>query len=206
MEEEKIKNDKLASAEDNRSSSILQWRVNQLNACVRSFKSMANKFEKELSSTRKSLKQKEKRKLKEFDDGNELNEEKIDFMVDHPDQLESFLQKKFEGFAASDITLDRLHELEDRHQGMMKIEKSIKELHELWNELNVMVTEQQENLDRIEENVKETRHYMQKANKQLVSAESKQKSSRKLACCAVCCLLIIVVLIIIFVGGFIKFN
>ena len=206
MEDEKIKNDKLSGAEDHRSSSILQWRVNQLNACVRSFKSMATSFEQELSSTKRALKQKEKRKLQEFDERNELDEEKIDYMVDHPDQLESFLQKKFEGMAAADALLDRVAELEDRHQGMMKIEKSIKELHELWNELNVMVTEQQENLDRIEANVEETKHYMEKASKNLVSAEKKQKSSRKLACCAVCCLLIIAILVIVFVGGFIKFS
>eukprot|EP01083_Nonionella_stella_P044444 119668_1 len=205
LQVEKQKNDKLALAPDHRSSSVLQWRVNQLNACVRHFKSCAADFERELSETQKALKQKEKRKLREFDENGELDEEKINFMVDNPDKLELFLQKKFEGMAAADALLERVHELEDRHQGMMKIEKSIKELHELWMELNIMVTEQQEHLDRVQANVEQTRDYVNKATKNLKSAEKKQKSSRKLACCALCLFIFVAIILVVWFGGFLKF-
>merc|ERR1719461_2433004 len=40
LKNEKSKNDKLQSADDQRSSSIVQWRVNALNSCVRSFKAL----------------------------------------------------------------------------------------------------------------------------------------------------------------------
>eukprot|EP01084_Bolivina_argentea_P134957 237895_1 len=201
LSEEKIKNDALESSGDHRSSSILQWRINKLNSCVGEFKLFASSFEKELNETQNALKQKEKRKLIEFDEKNELNEEKIDYMVDHPEQLESFLQKKFEGMAASDALLERVHELEDRHQGMIKIEKSIKELQEMWMELNVLVTEQQEMLDHITRNVEETRDYVKSATKHLQKAEENQKCSRKLQMYACCCCLIILVILVIALGA-----
>ena len=196
-----MKNDKLASAEDKRSSSILQWRVNQLNWCIRHFKIVATEFQIALKTTQSALKQKEKRKLQEFA-ANELTEEKMDYMVDNPAELESFLQNKFEGMAASDALLDRVADLEDRHRGMLKIEKAIKELHELWMELNVMVSEQQENLDRIEANVEQTKNYVKKGVKNLEEGEKKQKSARKLKCCAVCLLLVIAIIIAIVFGNF----
>ena len=201
LKEEKAKNDKLANAEDRRSSSILQWRVNQLNSCVRHFKTVATEFQIALKTTQSALKHKEKRKLKEFA-ANELTEERMDYMVDNPAELESFLQNKFEGMAAADALLDRVAEIEDRHKGMLKIERSIKELHELWMELNVMVSEQQEHLDRIEANVEETKNYVKKGVVNLEKGEKKQKSARKLKCCAVCMLLVIAIIVVIVFGGF----
>merc|ERR1712176_564692 len=117
--------------------------------------------------------------------GNELSEEKINELVDHPDQLEAFLE--------------RVEEIENRHQGMIKIEKSIKELHHLWMELNVLVTEQQEALDRIEQNVDETKHYVEKAKANIIKSEKTNKCTRKLSCCALClCLVIVIILAIVF--------
>ena len=175
-----------------------------MNSCVRHFKTVATEFQVALKTTQSSLKHKEKRKLKEFA-ANELNDEEMDYMVDNPAELESFLAKKFELEAASDQLLDRVAEIEDRHQGMLKIEKSIKELHELWIELNVMVTEQQENLDRIEANVEQTKQYVEKGVKNLETAEKKQKSARKLTCCAVCLCLIIAVILVVVFGNFLPF-
>merc|ERR1711933_502724 len=79
LKEEKNKNDKLKKVKDKKSSSILVWRVNELNSCVRSFKSLTMTFGKELNETQRALKQKEMRKLREFDDKKELNEEKIEY-------------------------------------------------------------------------------------------------------------------------------
>jgi len=203
LKEEKTKNDKLSSAADRRSSSILQWRVNQLNSSIRHFKTVATEFQIALKTTQSALKQKEKRKLKEFA-ANELTEEKMDYMVDNPAELESFLKNKWAGVRTADALLDRVVEIEDRHQGMLKIEKSIKELHELWMELNVMVSEQQEHLDRVEANVEETKNYVTKGVLNLEKGEKKQKSARKLKCCAVCMLLIIVIIVAIVFGGIIP--
>merc|ERR1712129_533800 len=97
--------------------------------------------------------------------------------------------------------VDRLAELEDRHQGMLKIEKSIKELQEMGMELNVLVTEQQELLDHITHNVEETRDSVKSAPKHLQKAEETQKCSRKLQLWACCCCLIILVILLISLGA-----
>merc|ERR1712083_634584 len=98
------------------------------------------------------------------DDG-KLSELDKEEMVNDYDRAEAFIQEQFQMVEASDALVDRLAELEDRHQGMLKIEKSIKELQEMWMELNVLVTEQQEMLDQISRNVEETRDYVKSATK-----------------------------------------
>jgi len=205
LKAEKEKNDKLSSGGDNHSSSILQWRVNQLNSCALQFKRQMRAFGESLNETRNCMNEKERRKLREFDEKHELTDDKIESMVSNPEHLSAFLKNKFEGMAASDALLERVQEIEDQHRGMLKIEKSIKELQESFLELNIMITEQQELLDGIESNVEQTKSYMEKATKNLNSAQKKQKCSRKLGCCALCMLLVIVIVVVIFAGGFMKF-
>eukprot|EP00483_Globobulimina_turgida_P006217 UN06227 len=122
-------------------------------------------------------------------------------MVNDYDRAEAFIQEQFQMVEASDALVDRLVELEDRHKGMLRIEKSIKELQEMWMELNVLVTEQQEMLDQIQNNVEETRDYVKSATKHLQQAEENQKCSRKLKLYACCCCLIILVILMVSLGA-----
>merc|ERR1711997_587579 len=89
---------------------------------------------------------------------------------------------------ASDALVDRLAELEDRHQGMLRME------------LNVLVTEQQELLDHITKNVEETRDYVKSATKHLQKAEENQKCSRKLQLWSCCCCLVILIILLASLG------
>ena len=191
---EKKKNDEYMSK--HKGSSVGQWRTNQLNSCTRRFKSASLDFSQNLNAFNATLRDKQKRHIDILDD-NKLSEAEKEEMVNDYDRAEAFIQEQFQMVETSDALIDRLADLEDRHQGMLKIEKSIKELQEMWMELNVLVTEQGEMLDQISKNVEETRDYVKSATKHLQKAEEKQKCSRKLqlwACC--CCLVILVILII----------
>ncbi len=99
-------------------------------------------FSQELNQFNATLRDKQKRHIDILDDG-KLSELDKEEMVNDYDRAEAFIQEQFQMVEASDALVDRLAELEDRHQGMMRIERSIKELQELWMELNVLVTEQQ---------------------------------------------------------------
>jgi len=194
---EKAANDEYIKG--HKGSSVGQWRVNQLNSCTRRFKSSSLEFSTELNTFNSTLRDKQKRHIDILDD-NKLTEQEKEEMVNDYDRAEAFIQEQFQMVEASDALVDRLAELEDRHQGMLKIEKSIKELQEMWMELNVLVTEQQEMLDQISKNVEETRDYVKSATKHLQKAEEKQKCSRKLQLWACCCCLIILVILLISLG------
>lgn len=194
----KEKND--TYGEKNKGSSVGQWRVNQLNTCTRRFKTASLEFSQELNTFNATLRDKQKRHIDILDD-NKLSEQEKEEMVNDYDRAEAFIQEQFQMVEASDALIDRLAELESRHEGMLKIEKSIKELQEMWMELNVLVTEQQEMLDHISKNVEETRDYVKSATKHLQKAEENQKCSRKLQLWACCCCLIILVILLISLGA-----
>jgi len=198
LKEAKSQND--AYSRDNAGSSVGQWRINQLNTCTRRFKTASLEFSQELNQFNATLRDKQKRHIDILDDGNltELDKEE---MVNDYDRAEAFIQEQFQMVEASDALVDRLAELEDRHQGMLKIERSIKELQELWMELNVLVTEQQELLDHITKNVEETRDYVKSATKHLQKAEENQKCSRKLQLWSCCCCLIILTILLVSLGA-----
>eukprot|EP01084_Bolivina_argentea_P134958 237897_1 len=195
---EKEKND--TYHESHKGSSVAQWRINQLNSCTRRFKDASLAFSQELNQFNATLRDKQKRHIDILDD-NKLSEQEKEEMVNDYDRAEAFIQEQFQMVETSDALVDRLAELEDRHQGMIKIEKSIKELQEMWMELNVLVTEQQEMLDHITRNVEETRDYVKSATKHLQKAEENQKCSRKLQMYACCCCLIILVILVIALGA-----
>eukprot|EP01084_Bolivina_argentea_P280833 480341_1 len=130
---EKEKNDTYTEA--NKGSSVGQWRVNQLNSCTRRFKTSSLDFSRELNAFNATLRDKQKRHIDILDD-NKLTEQEKEDMVNDYDRAEAFIQEQFQMVETSDALMARLADLEDRHQGMMKIEKSIKELQEMWMELN----------------------------------------------------------------------
>ena len=87
-------------------------------------------FSQELNTFNSTLRDKQKRHIDILDD-NKLSEQEKEEMVNDYDRAEAFIQEQFQMVEASDALIDRLAELESRHEGMMKIEKSIKELQEI---------------------------------------------------------------------------
>ena len=72
-----------------------------------------------------------------------------------------------------------LAEVQDRHQDIMMIEKSILELHQLFMDMAVLVAAQGEVMDSIEHYVEESVEYTEKGIGELKKAIKSQKKSRK---------------------------
>lgn len=88
-----------------------------------------------------------------------------------------------------EVMLDKVADIEERHDGIVKIQKGVQELQELWGNLGILIDEQQEFLDKIENNVEQTLDYVKKGQKQLQKAEKSQKKARKTQCCILIALL-----------------
>jgi len=73
----------------------------------------------------------------------------------------------------------QLDEIKDRHEEIIKLEKAIRELHELFVDMAILVEQQGEMIDRIEYNVSEGSEYVEEAVRQLKSAVVYQSAARK---------------------------
>lgn len=199
-EKSKINALQIIEGDINCSSSILLWKTNQLNTCVRKFKTSSLRFSYELNVTHRTLQQRSKTQLREFDDCNELTDDDIDNITMDPKKASEYLLKKL--MVVDDSMIDILEQLEQRYAGMLQLERSMQELHHLFTHLAILVSEQQEELDNIQQNVELTRSYVEQAGENLIQAEKHQKCTRKCRCCLLCGIIVIgIVLIIIFVPG-----
>ena len=122
----------------------------------------------------------------------DITEEQIEEIVDSNDPT-AFMQK---ALMIPDAMIDRVVDIEKRHQGILNIEKGVKELQELWGQSAVLIDEQQEQLDHIENNVERTMNYAQKGNKNLKKAKSSQENARKTAFCLIMLVFIIAMLLV----------
>ncbi|CAH8545606.1 unnamed protein product [Heterobilharzia americana] len=92
-----------------------------------------------------------------------------------------------------------LADIEARHEDIMKLEKSIRELHDLFVDMAALVETQGELIDRIDVNVKQTQDYVAEARQETKKAVVYKKKSRKKkyiiigVCCGVLAIIIIII-------------
>jgi t-SNARE complex subunit (syntaxin) len=72
--------------------------------------------------------------------------------------------------------------IENRHRDIIRLEQSIKQLHQLFLDMAILVEAQGELIDQIEYNVSQSVAYTKQAVKELHTANKLQKRSRKVSC------------------------
>ncbi|KAL7827272.1 hypothetical protein SRHO_G00329900 [Serrasalmus rhombeus] len=116
------------------------------------------------------------------------------------DMLESGNPSIFTSDIISDsqITRQALNEIESRHKDIIRLESSIKELHEMFMDMAMLVETQGEMIDNIEKNVSNAVEYVAKANEECKKAVTYQKRAhRKYIILALIALVIFAVLALI---------
>eukprot|EP00004_Rigifila_ramosa_P006631 TRINITY_DN174_c0_g1_i2.p1 TRINITY_DN174_c0_g1~~TRINITY_DN174_c0_g1_i2.p1 ORF type:complete len:284 (+),score=88.69 TRINITY_DN174_c0_g1_i2:2-853(+) len=88
-----------------------------------------------------------------------------------------------------------LDDIRQRHEDILKLERSIAELHQLFVDMSVLVEAQGELIDQIEHSVNQAVDYVDKGVKELKEANVYQKKSRKKMCCLM--LIFVVILVVI---------
>jgi len=76
-----------------------------------------------------------------------------------------------------------LRDIEARHNDIMKLENSIRELHEMFSDLAILVESQGEMIDRIEHNVESAAEYVQEAASDINKAVVYQSKARRVSAC-----------------------
>lgn len=89
-----------------------------------------------------------------------------------------------------------LKDIEARHNDIMKLEKSIKELHDMFMDMAMLVESQGEMIDRIEHNVEKAVDYVETAAADTKKAMKYQSAARKKKIMILICVAVVVIVLV----------
>lgn len=87
--------------------------------------------------------------------------------------------------------------IQENHRDILRIERSMRELNQMFADMALLVEEQGELMDDIANNVSRSVAYVQKGTKELQQAKVYAKKSRKTMCCAIVILIVIAAVIVL---------
>jgi len=122
-----------------------------------------------------------------------MDESDIDSLVENPIQAQELIQKNL--FKQThQVVRNAVQDMNWRYQELGKLERNMKALFGMMQDLSMIVKNQTEILNSIEENLKGTNHYLLKAEKNLTEAKQEYLTAKERLCC-ISVLLMIVALI-----------
>ncbi|XP_065347203.1 syntaxin-1A isoform X3 [Cloeon dipterum] len=94
-----------------------------------------------------------------------------------------------------------LADIQARHADIIKLENSIRELHDMFMDMAMLVESQGGLIDSIEHHVDEAREYVEKGKVQVKEAETLQTSSRKKKILIIICLVVLLIILIVWLSA-----
>ncbi|KAL7612168.1 syntaxin-121 [Lactuca sativa] len=111
-------------------------------------------------------------------------------------ESETFLQKAIQEQGRGQV-METILEIQERHDAVTVIERNLKELHQVFMDMAVLVESQGEQLDDIESHVNRANSFVRGGAQQLQVARKTQKNTRKWTCFGILLLLIIIAIIVL---------
>lgn len=101
---------------------------------------------------------------------------------------------------------DTLAAIDHRHQELLRLERSVQQVHDMFLDLAILVQDQGDLIDRVEFAVATSGDYVERTNVKLRDAASAQRAFRRKRCWVwgCCCVCVIIVAIAVFLGLFFK--
>lgn len=131
--------------------------------------------------------------------GKDVTDEELDVMLESG-QTDVFTQNIL---IDAKVTRQALNEIESRHDEILKLEQSIRELHDMFQYLAMEVEAQGEMVNRVENNIKQSTDYVVRAKENTEKAVTyQQKSRKKKLWIAICLAILILILVISLVSAF----
>ncbi|XP_015946328.1 syntaxin-121 [Arachis duranensis] len=127
--------------------------------------------------------------------GENPDDKTIDLLIS-TGESETFLQKAIQQQGRATV-MNTIQEIQERHGAVKEIERNLKELHQVFLDMSVLVQTQGEQLDDIESHMARANSYVRGGVQQLQVARKHQKNTRKWTFIAIILLLIIALAIIL---------
>lgn len=134
--------------------------------------------------------------------GEQADEETIENMIS-TGESETFLRKAIQEQGRGQI-LDTIHEIRERHDAAMEIERNLLDLHQIFLDMSVLVEAQGEQLDDIEHHVTHASSFVSRGTQQLQTAKTHQRNTRKWTCIGIIVLLVIILVIVVPIATSLK--
>uniref|UniRef100_A0A3P8Y763 Syntaxin-1A n=1 Tax=Esox lucius TaxID=8010 RepID=A0A3P8Y763_ESOLU len=179
----------------NRSSADLRIRKTQHSTLSRKFVEVMSEYNATQSDYRERCKGRIQRQL-EITGRNTTNEE-----------LESMLESGNPAIFTSGIIMDSninqqaMNEIETRHTEIIKLENSIRELHDMFMDMAMLVESQGEMIDRIEYNVEHAVDYVERAVSDTKKAVKYQSKARRKKILIIICCVVLGIVVVSSIGG-----
>ncbi|XP_076333534.1 syntaxin-like [Tachypleus tridentatus] len=128
------------------------------------------------------------------------------------DELEEMLESDNPATFTQGIVIETqkakqtLEDIEARHADIVKLEKSIRELHDMFMDMAMLVESQGEMIDRIEYNVQQSVDYIDAAKRDTKKAVKYQSKARRKKIIMFICLAVLMVILVSTVGGYIGIG
>ncbi|CAG7725815.1 unnamed protein product, partial [Allacma fusca] len=156
-------------------SADLRIQKTQHSALLRSFVATMNSYSAAQTEYRDKCKARIKRQLEIV--GGPYSDEDVERMIEDDSLAQSVFTQGI--IQQTEQARQMLADIEARHNDIIKLEKSIRELHEMFLEMAVLVENQGEMVDRIETHVTQAQDAVDKAEEQLGQAQKLQTSARR---------------------------
>ncbi|XP_055148885.1 syntaxin-1A isoform X2 [Symphalangus syndactylus] len=172
----------------NRSSADLRIRKTQHSTLSRKFVEVMSEYNATQSDYRERCKGRIQRQLE------------ITGRTTTSEELEDMLESGNPAIFASGIIMDSsiskqaLSEIETRHSEIIKLENSIRELHDMFMDMAMLVESQGEMIDRIEYNVEHAVDYVERAVSDTKKAVKYQSKARRKIMIIICCVILGIVI------------
>lgn len=118
----------------------------------------------------------------------QTTQEEVVEMVDQGQDTEQIMRQKMIGVHSS--VADALHRVQDKHKDVRKLEKSMNEMHQMFQDMAKLVSHQTEFIDHISYSVEKANTRVQAGEKELKKADQARRKARKYQCCATVCITI----------------
>jgi t-SNARE complex subunit (syntaxin) len=182
---DRIKQDNAKFLIGNSDSAKGQIRTNAYQTHVRQFHNVMNQYNSVSHQFQQSIQDRTRRQIKYVD----------------PKLPDNLVQEIIQSGQAQDVILtglteDVVQDIQARHNDVLRLERDILEVHELFRDLATLVDLQQESLDIIETRIANAKNYTEQAAEELEVAVTHQNAARKKSCCLFIVLVAIVMVIV----------
>ena len=195
-------NDENADPNIIKDDSDLRLKKNLFDAMIKKYQNVIQKFQSE-ESEMKQIKKTRLIRDAEIGLGQDLTEKEKENIIEDPKMIQQIYENKLKGKPHNKLQ-NVVRDLQERHEDIKKLEKSIIELSNMINELNKLVQYQGEMIDNIVENVSISKDYITKAEKELVAGKEKMKCKKNLKCTIA--IIASIALLIIIIPIIVKFT
>ena len=179
----------------------LRLKKNLFDSMIKKYQNTMQRFQ-DAENEIKKIKETKLVRGAEIALGQELDDQERKDLVENPQMLEQIYENKLKS-KPSEALKNAVRDLEERHNDIKNLEKSVLQLHKIIMELNMLVQYQGEMIDNIVTNINKAKDHVIKAEVEITKGKKNMERTKKIKC--IIMIVIIVAILIIIIPILIRF-